>query len=183
MGKPQDPRSDEELMVAYVDGDHEALREIHRRYFRVLFGLLRMRLPSEEEARETVQQTFFQLHLARADFRPDAKLRPWLITIALNLARQYHRRRKVRRERPLTEGLGAASEPGPTPLERQQEVARLREALAELPESQRRVIEAHWLEERPFAQVAQEVGASEGAVRVRASRAYTRLRELLSRKT
>ena len=64
-------------------------------------------------------------------------------------------------------------------LEEEQQAARVRSALAELPGNQREVVELHWFEERPFAEVAQIVGASEGAVRVRAHRAYKRLKELL----
>jgi len=37
----------------------------------------------------------------------------------------------------------------------------------------------HWFEEKSFAQVAALVGSTEGAVRVRAHRAYGRLREIL----
>ena len=39
--------------------------------------------------------------------------------------------------------------------------------------------ELHWFQERPYAEVAQIVGTSEGAVRVRAHRAYTTLKQLL----
>lgn len=168
-------------MRAYVAGDHAAMRELYHRYASVLLGLTRRHLPTDEEAREVVQQTFFQLHVARADFRLDASLRPWLFTIAMNLVRQYYRKRKVRRESPLFDGALGSTEPGPTPLERSQDAAEVREALALLPEGQREVVELHWLEGRPFAEVADKVGASEGAVRVRASRAYARLRKLLGR--
>jgi RNA polymerase sigma-70 factor (ECF subfamily) len=51
--------------------------------------------------------------------------------------------------------------------------------MAQLPTSQREVVELHWFQERPFAEVAQIVGSTEGAVRVRAHRAYKKLRELL----
>lgn len=172
--------TDEELMRAYVAGDHGAFRELHRRYFPSLNGLVRRHVASEEEAREIVQQTFFQLHVARRDFRPDKKLRPWLFTIAMNLVRQHYRKRGRRKETaladapPQSDGADTAR-----PLERAEQARRLRDALAKLPDGQREVIELHWLQERPFAEVAAIVGASEGAVRVRAHRGYARLRELL----
>jgi cytochrome c peroxidase len=50
-----------------------------------------------------VQLTFFQLHRSRADFRPDAKLRPWLLTIAFNSKRRHQRGRG----QPLSLKVGA----------------------------------------------------------------------------
>jgi DNA-directed RNA polymerase specialized sigma24 family protein len=41
------------------------------------------------------------------------------------------------------------------------------------------VVELHWFQERPYAEIARIVGTSEGAVRVRAHRAYTTLKQLL----
>ena len=41
------------------------------------------------------------------------------------------------------------------------------------------VVELHWFQERPYAEVATIVGTSEGAVRVRAHRAYATLKQLL----
>ena len=63
----------------------------------------------------------------------------------------------------------------------QERVKLLREAMEKLPPSQREVVELHWFEERPFSEVAQIVGSTEGAVRVRAHRAYKKLKDLLDR--
>jgi RNA polymerase sigma-70 factor (ECF subfamily) len=52
-------------------------------------------------------------------------------------------------------------------------------ALAQLPESWRTVVVMHRFEELPFAEIAEALGTTEGAVKVRAHRGYARLRELL----
>jgi len=49
--------------------------------------------------------------------------------------------------------------------------------LKELPPAQREVIELHFVKGLSFARVAEVVGASLGAVRVRAHRGYRVLRE------
>lgn len=167
-------------MRAYVAGDEASFRLLFERYVPLLLRLARRRLDSDDHAREVVQQTFFQLHAARNDFREGAKVRPWIYTIAMNLVREHYRRRGRRRETELDpERSPAAPAEVRGPVESQQRAERLRAALAELPSSQREVVELHWLEEMPFAQVAEIVGASEGAVRVRAHRAYKRLEEIL----
>lgn len=172
--------TDEDLMRSYVGGDHAAFRELFARYAPMLLRLTVRHLRSEELAREIVQQTFFQLHAARNDFQSDRKLRPWVFTIAMNLVREHYRRKKRRPESALDPAREPAAEEERPPLERRQRVEAVRAALERLPASQREVVELHWFEDRPFAEVAEIVGATEGAVRVRAHRAYERLRELLA---
>ena len=167
-------------MLAHAAGDPQAFDVLFRRRAPDLLKLVRRHLSESDLARDIVQQTFVQLHTARHDFRRDAKLRPWLNTIAMNLVRQHYRRSKVRKERPLSDGSSLAAEAKPLPLERAQQAARLRQALGNLPDSQREVVMLHWFEEKSFAQVAALLDSSEGAVRVRAHRAYTRLRKILS---
>ncbi|HJL19398.1 MAG TPA: sigma-70 family RNA polymerase sigma factor [Sandaracinaceae bacterium LLY-WYZ-13_1] len=174
-----DARTDEALMRAYVDGDHEAFRALFERYAPMLMRLTVRHLRSEELAREVVQQTFFQMHAARNDFRRDAKLRPWVFTIAMNLVREHYRKKKRRKETELDEHRAEAPQRERGPLERKERAQLLRVALSKLPDTQREVVELHWFEERPFAEVAQIVGSTEGAVRVRAHRAYKKLAEML----
>jgi RNA polymerase sigma-70 factor (ECF subfamily) len=175
-----DSRSDEQLMSAYVAGDAAAFRVIFERYAPVLLRTMLRELYAREEANDLVQQTFLQLHRARADFDPKQKLKPWIFTIALNLKREYFRRKKRRPERSL-DGDEAAGEAAVTTAGVAQVEARrtLDRALAELPAEQREVIELHWFGGLDFPEVAQVVGASLSAVKVRAHRGYVRLRELL----
>lgn len=172
-------RSDEELMLAYVDGDEAAFRELFERWAPIVHGLTRRHLRDEDLAREITQQTFFKLHGARNDFRRDGKLRPWLLTIAMNLVREHWRRGKRRKHVELDEQREVAPTPERSRLELEQRAELLHEALAELPETQREVVELHYFQERPYKEVAAIVGSTEGAVRVRAHRAYRKLEAIL----
>lgn len=178
-----DPRSDEQLMAAYVAGERAAFKLLFDRYAGILFALAKRRLGSDDDARDVVQQTLLQLHRARNDFRPDARLRPWLFTIAMNLVREQYRKRKRRREQTLESAPEPVRDSQTGVVEREDEqkarVARIRAALATLPAQQREVIELHWFEESPYEDIARIVGASVAAVRVRAHRGYERLREIL----
>lgn len=171
--------SDEALMMAYVAGDKAAFRVLFERYSPQVLALARRRVSSDDEARDITQQTFLHLHRARNDFRSDAKLRPWLFTIAMNLVREHYRRRGRRREA-LLEPERMPEPPSDGDPVRQGELQKqVQRALATLPDGQREVIELHWISGIPYEQVAEIVGASEAAVRVRAHRAYAVLRELL----
>lgn len=171
--------SDEGLMEAYVNGDDAAFRALFERYAPILLRLTRRHLRNDELAEEIVQQTFFRLHGARNDFRPGSKLRPWIMTIAMNLVREHWRRTKRRKMTSIEVDTQAAPEADLMPLELRQRSELLHVALEKLPTSQREVVELHWFQERPYAEVAQIIGTSEGAVRVRAHRAYATLKQLL----
>lgn len=173
--------TDEDLMSAWVGGDPRAFREIFDRYAPRLLGMLRRGLHDEPAAQDLVQQTFLQLHRARADFRAGARFRPWLFTIALNLKREHFRRLSRRREEArddFEQHVGSA--PSGDHLAREQAARLVQLALRELPDNQREVIELHWLAELPFPEVAEAVGASLSAVKVRAHRGYARLREAVT---
>lgn len=173
-----DARTDEALMLAHVAGDAAAFRSLFDRYHAQVMRLARRRVSSDDEARDITQLAFLHLHRARNDFRADAKLRPWLFTIAMNLVREHHRKRGRRKETLLEPER--VPEPQSVDASRNDEVVRrVQRALAELPEGQRQVIELHWLAELPYEEVATIVGASVAAVRVRAHRGYAVLRQLL----
>lgn len=171
--------SDEALMEAYVDGDDRAFRLLFERYAPILLRLTRRHLRDEQLAQEIVQQTFFRLHSARNDFRQGSKLRPWIMTIAMNLVREHWRRAKRRKTTDLEVDAQAAPEAEHMPIELRQRSELLHVALDKLPTSQREVVELHWFQERPYSEIAEIVGTSEGAVRVRAHRAYATLKQLL----
>ena len=172
-------KSDEALMRAYVGGDEAAFQALFERYGPIIYGLTKRHLRDDELAREITQQTFFRLHGARNDFRLDSRLRPWLLTIAMNLVREHWRRQKRRRRVDIDVDDKAAPVPERTAMELDERAKLVRQALAQLPASQREVIELHWFQERPYKEVAEILGTSEGAVRVRAHRAYNRLKVLL----
>ena len=166
-------------MAAYIAGDSRAFREIFQRFAPMLQSMARRRVGTGGDADDLVQQAFLQLHRARHDFRPGTRLRPWLVTIAMNLTRDVLRRRGRRPEAPIDpERMEAPISAGHS-AESADEARHVRAALTELPEDQREVIELFWLSGLAYAEIAQIVGASEGAVRVRAHRGYVRLRALL----
>lgn len=166
--------SDEELMAAYVRGDRSSFHALFERWaprLRQLFvrgGLRR------DDADDLVQQTFFQLHRARNDFRVGSSLRPWVYTIALNLRRQFMRRAGRKPEHELDEVSAPPAETDDP--DAAIDSRHVRAALATLPDAQREVIMLHWFQGLSFREVAEVVGATPTAVKVRAHRGYAKLR-------
>jgi len=172
-------RNDEELMAAYVAGDQAAFTVLFNRYATPLLRLMARQLVRQEQANDLVQQTFLQVHRARHDFRTDARFRPWLYTIAINLKREHMRWVKRRPEAGLDALPGEGPSQGPVDVERFEAARTLGPALSRLPENQREVIVLHWIEGLSFPEVAEVVGSTLSAVKVRAHRGYGALRAYL----
>jgi len=173
-----DEVSDEALMRAYVAGDQAAFRTLFDRFGRQVTGRLQRSVGSTV-ALDLAQQTFLQLHRSRRDFREGALVRPWLMTIAHNVLRDHLR--KIRRrpgDLPIFDDPQSRSADGLAGETREV----VRAAVDGLPESQRVVVQRHWLDQRSHAEIAKELGISKGAVKVRAHRAYQTLRRVLGAK-
>lgn len=169
--------SDSELMERYLDGDQDAFRQIYELYARRLQRSLRKRVGDDEVADDLVQRTFLRFHRSRADFKRGRSPRPWLYTIAFNLARDWGRVHGKRihvewdeRDFPIE---------AEDRLEAKQEAKRVRDALNELSDSSREVIELHWFEGLSFAEISEITGDSRSALKVRAHRTYKKLKAIL----
>ena len=186
-------RSDEELVAEIAGRDHRraakrraALGELIRRYERPLYSYL-MRFACDESMAEDLFQDCF-LRLARSAWRFDTAkpLRPWLYTIAANLARDELRRKRwqvevsLDRAAPSAEGTVASVLPGdcdpPDEVASAREEARvLRAAVAELDEPFRRVVELHFFEALTCRETAAAMGIPLGTVKSRLHTALERL--------
>lgn len=170
---------EEELMVAYVvHDDARAFRELHRRLRPGLLGYALRRLRRRDLAEDLVQQAFLNAHLARERFQLGSPARPWLTRILVNLVRDHLRSARLRPTSELVPSELAAPEVAPQ-HERSEAVSLTRRALARLGPEQREVVELHWLEERPFPEIASALGERVSTVKVRAHRAYKQLRRVL----
>lgn len=97
-GPPVAPKSDEQLLQDYREGDLPAFRELIQRHHDELLRFL-TRLTGDRQAAEDVfQEAFLQVHISADTFDPTRRFKPWLFTIAANKGRDYVRKRVRRHE-------------------------------------------------------------------------------------
>lgn len=182
-------RTDEELMIAYLDGDPRAFDVLFARYAPRLHAFFARSFRSRAVADDLLQTTFLKVHAARASWKRDLAVRPWLFGIAAR-ARIDELRRRYRREEQAEDDLDARAfpvdaSPDAWP-EKNEAAARVRRAIDALPDGQRLVVLLHRFEGLTFGEIAEVVSETEGtkltevAVRVRAFRAYDALRAALA---
>jgi len=129
-------------------------------------------------ADDVLQTTFLSIVRSRGRYERGAPFRPWLYTVAVNAARDHLRRNRWEEPHAAEDLPEAPAEPAPLPdpgLSRTVEAA-----LAQLPGAQREAIVLHRFEGFSFREIADLLGVTETAVKVRAHRGYERLRVLLA---
>ncbi len=169
-------------MSAYLNGDRRSFALLFERWAPRLHGFFLRALRDPSAADDLLQQAFLNVHRARSSFQSIYPLRSWLFRIAANALRDELRRRRraplaTPEEQEAMDQVAPAN--APLPLDSQERARAVRAALDRLPESQRVVLHLHRFEEMTFAEIAGVLGTTEGAVKLRAFRAYQRLRREL----
>jgi RNA polymerase sigma factor (sigma-70 family) len=180
-------RDDSELLRAAV-ADREAFAAFYRTYASVLERWFAVRAGREGTvASELTAETFAEALRSLRSFRgtEPGSGAAWLFGIARNLAREHHRRGRVRDDARRAVGLYVAASPdeGFDAVEQLVDVellrGQLREAVLELPPAQRRAVELRVLDELGYGQIARRLGSSEQSARLRVSRGLRTLRRRL----
>lgn len=181
-----------ELLARLRAGDDRAYERLVREQGGRLLAVARRFLRNEEDARDCLQECFVQAFRALPRFEGNSKLSTWLHRILVNAALMKLRSRRARPEEPiepllpefLADGHSAVSyrdwSPGADELLERDEVRRLvRAAIDRLPEGYRTVLVLRDLEDLDTAEVAELLGVTANAIKIRLHRARQALRQLL----
>jgi RNA polymerase sigma-70 factor (ECF subfamily) len=175
-------------------GDEAAYEMLVRRYGGRMLATARRMLGSEPEARDAVQDALLSAFRSIERFEGGAQLSTWLHRIVVNAALMRLRSRRRRREDAIDDLLPRFDEEGwwpeggtcdaaaaEEPLERDEVRARVRRAIAQLPETYRTVLTLRDIEDLDPAETARALGISTNAVKSRLHRARQALKTLLER--
>lgn len=172
---------DARLMLRVKKGDLDAFNSLITRYRNPVIQTLCRITGVYDDAEDLAQEVFLRLYRARKTYKVNAKFTTWLFRIVRNIAsnavRDRSRRRKIQ---VLSDGLdkiadnmiSASTQPGPEEIVSGRDLQeRLKKALMLLSFSQRTAIVLSRLEGMSYAEVADIMENSEGAVKMLVSRA------------
>ena len=172
-----------ELLDAARGGDREAFDELVRCTFVDTFTLARRLTGNEEDARDVVQEAYLRAWKGLGKFRGDAQFSTWLYRITANAASTHVHKRRRQRAEPFAEGF----DPADVRAERQiaesaessEALDRIAGALDELPSKLRNVVVLKDVYGLSHEAIAEELGISVAAAKVRLHRARRKLRDVL----
>jgi RNA polymerase sigma factor (sigma-70 family) len=180
-----DGESGEELLQAAVT-DPDAFGRFYDLHVDELMGFFARRTADGHVAADLAAEAFAAAFVSRRRFvsRGDGSARAWLFGIARHQLGRYARRQRVseRARRKLGMEPVAVDDEAARRIEELADLqalrVELRAALAQLPTNQLDAVRLRVIDELPYAQVALQLGCTEGAARVRVTRGLARLAEV-----
>jgi RNA polymerase sigma-70 factor (ECF subfamily) len=173
---------DEELVARLVERDTLALAELYERHGRAVYSLALRMLRNRESADELVQDVFLRLWRQPERYLAErGRFVAWLLSVAHHRAIDVLRRRKV-------EGVAAEDDPAELAADHiapDEAVAHaelrqaVRQALATLPEPQRRSLELAYFGGLTQSEIAARTGEPLGTIKTRMRLGMLKLREHL----
>jgi RNA polymerase sigma-70 factor (ECF subfamily) len=182
------------LVAALRDGQEWAFEALIRTYGGRLLAVARRICDNEEDARDVLQSAYLNAFRSLRSFEGSCQLSTWLHRIVVNVALMRLRSKRRKPEESIETLLPAFQEdghhverfsdwtmPADRLLEREDVRVRVRNCIAQLPDSYRQVLMLRDIEELPTDAVATMLNATPTAVKVRLHRARQALSTLLRR--
>jgi RNA polymerase sigma-70 factor (ECF subfamily) len=177
--------SDGELIRRALAGDDEACAALVRRHQDYVFSVAVLELRDRVLAREVAQDVFVRAFQKLSGFRGEAAFATWLHRVAVNRCRDVRRAERGRRRFSSIEAArDCATSAGDRPDERLQQSereARLRRAVASLPEKLRHPVVLRYAGGLEYKAIARTLRIPLGTVCTRLQRAVRLLGDALGK--
>jgi len=178
-------KTDEELMLAYAQGDVRAFDALYQRQRGMLYRFILRSINDRGSADEVFQDTWSRLIASRTRYRVESKFSTWLLQIAHNLIVDSFRRARPQAGSEETDTvmreLDAPESDRPEPvLSDFEQRRRLQVALEALPSEQREAFLLRVESGLGLEEIAAVTGAGHETVKSRLRYAFAKLREKLA---
>jgi RNA polymerase sigma-70 factor (ECF subfamily) len=182
MVEAPDQHADGEIVARVIAGDQDAFRLLVRRYQDMLFRHAVRMTSDRDVAADLVQAAFVKAYTHIARCRDPDRFGAWVYRILANACKDHlkSKRRKDVSIEDQTQLADATVDPA-ADLERTQLRKVLSRAVAELPESLREAFVLKHVEGRSYEEMAEMLGTSVPALKMRVHRARETLKEHLER--
>lgn len=163
--------TEEHVIGNVLRGNVEAYDILVRKYAALLVGAARHIICNMDDAEDIAQETLLDAYKNLSTLKDHKAYRAWVFGILRFKCMDYLRRRK-----PETLNLDEYAEVIPAPEE--EDTGDLMELLNALPLQEREILAARYIQDLDYKDIAETLGISEEAVRMRCSRARSRLRAI-----
>lgn len=179
--RPVPEPNDTDLVRAAASGDRSAFETLVTRHQRNVYRLCYRFVPNHEDASELAQDAFVRAYRSLAKFEGQSQFSTWLHRITVNVCLN-RLALKTPRSAPLEaiETTPGREEAADVAMLRGERAARVRAAIAQLPEKQRATLILRVYHDLPHDEIARTLGSSVGAAKTNLFHALGNLRKLLA---
>lgn len=177
--EPDVPSDEAELIAAAQRGDRSAFDELVRRTYMDVYSMALRLTANEEDARDVVQEVYLRAWKGMGKFRGDARLSTWLYRITANTSSTHIQRRRKHGHEPYPEHhdiVDVHAEHPEGAAESAATMHRVELALAGLSPKLRAIAVMKDVYGLSHEEIAEELGISVAATKVRLHRARRKLR-------
>jgi RNA polymerase sigma factor (sigma-70 family) len=165
-----------DLLERFAAGDLDAFESLFRGHQCAVYRWIVRIVRDPAAAEDLTVETFWRVYRSHAHFRPDGNFEAWLRRIGTNVALDHLRTARAYVE--LPEDFPANPSPD-SAVQKETRIA-VQRAFASLPMRLRVVAQLGLIEEEPYRTIAEALGISESAVKLRMFRAVRILRKKLT---
>ncbi|MCY3023802.1 MAG: RNA polymerase sigma factor [Planctomycetota bacterium] len=191
-GADSEQLTDEQLMERLAQGSHAAFEALLARYETPVITFCYAFMRNREAAEDLAQETFMRVFRNSRRYQPVAKFTTWLYRIAANLCINELKKGKLRQSMSLDEPAGpnpegskiidrlASNHASPlSDAERREAQGLISIAIDHLPDEQRTTLILVEFHHMPYQEIAEILGVTVSAIKMRVKRARETLREML----
>ena len=173
--------NDNTLIYRAQVGDEGAFADLMREYYPLVYTIVIRIVDNPHDVEEVVQDTFLNAYQGLAQLEDSAKFKSWLAEIARNCARQWVRKRRINTVSldEVSEQVLQAQDSPDALLERQEQRELIRRTMETLPQKDRDIARAFYLEGASYNELTSTHGLSDKAISFRLSRAKQQLSKRL----
>ncbi len=164
--------SDQYYIEQCLNGHPDEFRCLVRRYQAILSAYLAGKLGNRSSAEEAAQETFVRAYFGLSELKKRKSFYSWLLGIANRVAKE-----QIRNHKQLADLDSLAQE---SQKQKETKDYELEQAIAELPDSYRKIVLLRFYASQSCSQIAQQLNMPIGTVTKTLSRAYGKLRQFLS---
>ena len=171
---------DHTLMLKVKDGDVEKLNLLYKRYSRRFFGFFYGMTSDGATSEDLVHNVFMRILKYKHTYKESGDFEVWAFQMARNVHKDHYRKNKryafQEDMNPYEERLSETRNKE-ADMEKSDELSYLKKALEALSEEKRELIELVRFQKVKYAKIAEMLGVSESAIKVRVHRILKELRE------
>ena len=170
--------TDNAIMLKVKSGDLDKMALLFQRYHRPLYGFLYHMTGQREISEDMVQNIFYRMLRSRHTFTGNGEFKTWMYHLARNVLKDHWK--KAGGSRPVAEWEDRITDEVlvDEQLEKKMELEMLQKRIASLSPESREVLILSRYQDLKYAEIAEVLDLSVGAVKVRIHRAINQLKTL-----
>lgn len=176
----QTPVTDQ-IVVRCRKGDVRAFRELYEAYSKAMYNICLRMTGQSTDAEDVLQEAFVQVFKNLHKLETDSSLTAWIKRIVVNHCVSHLRKKKMRFEE--VNEVETADEHDIDEDEHAFTVSMVKDAIKELPDGYRTVLNLYIFEEYSHKEIAALLGITESTVKTQFMRAKEKVRQLVKMKT